>query len=103
VKVQVAVSNTGTTDGDLVVPVYVSQPVSDPLEPAKRLAGFTRVHLTAGQQTTVTVTVPVSRLAITQGDIDGAAAPSVEHGQYVFSSGTLQSALPTNVDASVTL
>jgi beta-glucosidase len=103
VKVQVAVSNTGTKDGDLVVPVYVSQPVSDPLEPAKRLAGFTRVHLTAGQQTTVTVTVPLSRLAITQGDIDGAGAPSVEHGQYVFSSGALSSALPTNVDASVTL
>jgi beta-glucosidase len=103
VTVQVAVSNTGTKDGDLVVPVYVSQPVSDPLEPAKRLAGFTRVHLTAGQQTTVTVTVPVSRLAITQGDIDGASAPSVEHGQYVFSSGALSSALPTNVDASITL
>ena len=103
VNVQVAVSNTGTTDGDLVVPVYVSQPLSNPIQPTKRLAGFTRVHLTAGQQATVTVSVPLSRLAITQGDIDGTAAPSVEPGQYVFSSGALSSALPTNVDASVTL
>jgi beta-glucosidase len=85
------------------VPVYVSQPVSDPIVPAKRLVGFTRVHLTAGQQTTTTVTVPVSRLAITQGDIDATAPPSVEHGHYVFSSGALNSALPTNATAGLDL
>jgi beta-glucosidase len=103
VHVQVAVGNTGTKDGDLVVPVYVSQPVSDPIVPAKRLVGFTRVHLTAGQQTTVTVNVPVSKLAITGGDIDATAPPTVEHGQYVFSSGALNSALPTNTTASLNL
>ena len=103
VRVQVAVSNTGTKDGDLVVPVYVSQPLSDPIQPAKRLVGFTRTHLAAGQSSTVTVTVPLSRLAVTQGDIDATAPPSVEHGRYVFSSGSLSSALPTNADASLTL
>jgi beta-glucosidase len=103
ITVQVAVSNTGTRDGDLVVPVYVSQPVSDPLQPTKRLVGFTRVHVAAGQQATATVTVPLSNLAITQGDIDGAAAPSIEHGQYIFSSGAQNAALPTNTTASLTL
>lgn len=103
VTVQVAVTNTGTKDGDLVVPVYVSQPVSDPLQPTKRLVGFTRVHVAAGQSAVATVTIPLSALAITQGDIDGAAAPSVEHGQYVFSSGAQNSALPTNTSASLTL
>ncbi|HEX3650065.1 MAG TPA: glycoside hydrolase family 3 N-terminal domain-containing protein [Pseudonocardiaceae bacterium] len=103
VRVQVAVSNTGAKDGDVVVPVYVSQPVSDPIQPTKRLVGFTRTHLAAGQSATVTVTVPVSRLAITQGDIDATAPPSVEHGQYVFSSGSLSSALPTDAGASLNL
>lgn len=102
VAVRVAVGDTGGRAGDLVVPVYVSQPVSDPIVPAKRLVGFTRVHLAAGQQETVTVTVPVSRLAITQGDIAATAPPSVEHGQYVFSSGALSSALPTNASAALT-
>ncbi|HWC82677.1 MAG TPA: glycoside hydrolase family 3 N-terminal domain-containing protein [Pseudonocardiaceae bacterium] len=96
VTVRVGVSNTGARAGDLVVPVYVSQPVSDPLVPAKRLVGFTRVQLAAGQQTTATVTVPLSRLAITGGDIDSSQAPSVEHGQYVFSSGALSSAGSTS-------
>jgi beta-glucosidase len=103
VRVRVAVSNTGGTAGDLVVPVYVSQPVSDPVVPAKRLVGFTRVHLAAGQSDTVTVTVPLSKLAITQGDVDATAPPSVEHGQYVFSSGALGSALPANADAGLNL
>jgi len=103
IAVQVAVTNTGTRDGDVVVPVYVSQPVSDPLQPTKRLVGFARVHVTAGQQAMATIAVPLSTLAITQGDIDGAAAPSVEHGQYIFSSGAQNSALPTNATASLTL
>jgi beta-glucosidase len=103
VTVRVDVADTGTKDGDLVVPVYVSQPVSDPIVPVKRLAGFTRIHLTAGQHATATVSVPVSRLAITGGDMDGSAAPSVEHGTYVFSSGALASPLPTDGGASVTM
>jgi beta-glucosidase len=102
VQVSVAVSNTGSKDGDLVVPVYVAQPVSDPLVPAQRLVGFTRVHLKAGASTTATINVPRSNLAITQGDIDSSQAPSVESGQYVFSSGALGAALPTNASASVT-
>src|SRR5262249_47947653 len=102
VRVQVQASNAGGTAGDLVGPVDVGQPVSDPVVPAKRLVGFTRTHLAAGASTTVTVTVPVSRLAITQGDIDATAPPSVEHGRYVFSSGSLSSALPTNASAALT-
>jgi len=101
VQVTVNVTNAGGKDGDLVVPVYVSQPVSDPLVPAKRLVGFTRVHLAAGASTTATVTVARSALAITQGDIGSTQLPSVESGQYVFSSGALSSALPTNASASL--
>lgn len=101
VTVKVSVANTGGQPGDLVVPVYVSQPVSDPLVPAQRLVGFTRVHLNAGQKTTVTVTFPTSNLAISQGDIGSTAPPSIESGQYIFSSGALGAALPTNASASL--
>ncbi|HEY4017852.1 MAG TPA: glycoside hydrolase family 3 N-terminal domain-containing protein [Pseudonocardiaceae bacterium] len=101
VQVSVGVTNSGGKDGDVVVPVYVSQPVSNPLQPAQRLVGFTRVHLAAGASTTVMVTVPKSALAITQGDINTTQAPSIESGQYVFSSGALGAKLPTNASASV--
>jgi hypothetical protein len=60
------------------------------------------VHLAAGASTTATITVPKSNLAITQGDIDSSQTPSVESGQYIFSSGALGAKLPTNASASVT-
>jgi beta-glucosidase len=59
-SVTLAVANTGTRAGDLVVPVYASQPLSAVLVPAKRLAGFTRVSLDAGQSRSVTVKFPTS-------------------------------------------
>ena len=88
VSVKVAVANTGSTAGDLVVPVFASQPVSAVLVPSKRLAGFTRVSLAPGQSATVTVQVPDSALAVVQGDINAEGPPTLEHGQYVFSTGT---------------
>jgi beta-glucosidase len=88
VRVQVQVANTGSRRGDLVVPVYASQPVSSVLVPAKRLAGFSRVSLRAGQSRTVTVRFPTSVLDVVQGDIDASGPPTLEHGTYVFSTGT---------------
>jgi beta-glucosidase len=103
VSVRVSVANTGGRPGDLVVPVYASQPVSAVLVPSKRLVGFTRVHLAAGQSSTVTVTVPSSALAVVPGDIDGQGPMTVEHGQYVFSTGTAGSAPAPSGTNSVTL
>ncbi|MCL2583691.1 MAG: glycoside hydrolase family 3 C-terminal domain-containing protein [Streptosporangiales bacterium] len=88
VAVTVKAANTGPKAGDLVVPVYASQPVSAVLVPSKRMVGFTRVHLAAGQSSTVTVNVPASALAVVGGDVNSQAPPSVEPGQYVFSTGT---------------
>jgi beta-glucosidase len=95
VGVSVTVSNTGARSGDLVVPVYVSQPVSGVLVPPKRLIAFTRVTLAAGQSRTVHLTFPASRLAVTPGDVIGAGAPRVESGAYTVSSGALVSTGPT--------
>ncbi|MFI9240675.1 glycoside hydrolase family 3 N-terminal domain-containing protein [Streptomyces sp. NPDC053079] len=87
VGVTVKVSNTGARDGDLVVPVYVSRPVSDVLAPPRKLVAFARIHLKAGQSDTVRLTVPPSALAVTPGDLDGAGTPRVEQGAYVFTAG----------------
>jgi beta-glucosidase len=95
VGVNVTVSNTGARSGDLVVPVYVSQPVSGVLVPPKRLIAFTRVTLAAGQSRTVHLTFPASRLAVTPGDVIGAGTPRVESGAYAVSSGALASTGPT--------
>ena len=56
-------------------------------EPPKRLVAFTRVGLAPGESRTVHLTVPVSLLAVTPGDIDGAGTPRVAPGDYVFSAG----------------
>jgi beta-glucosidase len=78
------VANTGGRDGTDVVPVYVHHPVDESgvLTPPKRLVGFARVDVPAGGQQTVNVTFPVSRLAVTPGDIDGSGPPQVETGSY---------------------
>ncbi|WP_375488954.1 glycoside hydrolase family 3 N-terminal domain-containing protein [uncultured Jatrophihabitans sp.] len=103
VQVRVKVSNTGSRAGGVVVPVYASQPVSAVLVPAKRLAGFTRVTLKPGASRTVTVSVPTSALRIVQGDIDASGAPTLEHGQYVFSTGTASDTVTPSATNTVSL
>jgi beta-glucosidase len=83
------VANTGSRAGAEVVPVYVHQPVSDVVAPPKRLVGFTRVNLAAGASRVVQVSFPVSELAVTPGDIDGAGERRVEPGSYQVQVGTL--------------
>jgi beta-glucosidase len=83
------VANTGSRAGATVVPVYVHQPVSDVIAPPRRLVGFTRVNLAAGESRGVHVTFPVSELAVTPGDIDGAGRTKVESGLYQVQVGSM--------------
>ncbi|MBC6460474.1 glycoside hydrolase family 3 N-terminal domain-containing protein [Actinomadura sp. HBU206391] len=87
VKVSVRVANTGARDGDMIVPVYAAQPVSRVLVPPKRLAGYARVPLKAGEAKTVTLSVPLSRLALTAGDVNGAGDRTVLPGAYKILAG----------------
>jgi beta-glucosidase len=82
VTARFTVANTGDRAGANVVPVYVHQPVSDVVAPDRRLVGFTRVELAAGESRTVEVSFPVSRLAVTPADINGDGVPRVETGGY---------------------
>ena len=77
------VTNTGAKDGTDIVPLYVSQPVSNVVTPPQRLVGFTRVALKAGESKVVRITFPVSKLAEAQGDINASGPPTVEPGSYV--------------------
>jgi beta-glucosidase len=88
VKVSVKVANTGAKDGDMVVPVFAQQPVSRLVAPANRLVAYTRVSLKAGQSTTISLSFPLSRLAGTQGDINGSSTRSVIPGLYKIVAGS---------------
>ena len=78
------VANTGSRAGADVVPVYVHQPVSGGsiVVPPRRLVGFARVDLAAGQSKVVRVAFPVAALAVTAGDVDAAGRRVVQPGAY---------------------
>ena len=71
-----------------VVPVYVHQPVGRVLVQDKRLAGFTRVALKAGESRQVEVAFDAKQLAVTVGDVDGSGDRRVEKGLYEVVVGT---------------
>jgi beta-glucosidase len=83
------VANTGSRAGTTVVPVYVRQPTSAIVVPPRRLVGFARVTLATGTSQVVHVTFPVSDLAVTRGDIDGAGRRAVEPGAYRVQVGSM--------------
>jgi hypothetical protein len=51
----------------------------------------------------VTVSVPDSALGVVQGDINAQGPPQVEHGQYVFSTGTAGAAPTATAGNSINL
>lgn len=58
----VKVKNTGDMDGDEVVQLYVGFENSSVDRPVKQLRGFKRVHIKAGEEKEVTITVPFEKL-----------------------------------------
>ncbi len=65
IQVSVDVTNTGSRDGNEIVEMYVNTPDAAPsLErPIKRLEGFQKVFLAAGQTTRVTLPIKIADLA----------------------------------------
>jgi beta-glucosidase len=89
VRATFTLANTGDRAGADVVPVYVHQPVSELVAPPKRLVAFARENLAPGASRVVRVSFPVSELAVTQGDMDGAGRRQVETGSYQVQVGSL--------------
>ncbi len=81
VQVSVDVTNTGSRDGNEIVQMYVNTPDADPsLErPLKRLEGFQKVFLAAGQTQTVTLPIKIADLAF-YNEADGRF--EVDQGAY---------------------
>ena len=65
INVSVDVTNTGARDGNEIVQMYVNTPHADPSlqRPIKRLEGFQKVFLSAGQTKTVTFPIKIADLA----------------------------------------
>ncbi|QCB95485.1 glycosyl hydrolase [Cellulomonas shaoxiangyii] len=68
-EVGVTVACTGERGGTEVVQLYLSDPVADVAQPVRRLAGYVRVPLAAGESRRVTFTVPADVTAYTGADL----------------------------------
>ena len=85
VNVETEVKNTGKVAGDEVVELYLTQPHTD-VSPRLALAGFSRVHLDAGQSTKVGFTIDPRSLGEVAANGDRAIVP----GEYTVSIGGSQ-------------
>ena len=89
-SVSFEVKNTGKVAGDEVAEVYVTLPTSAG-EPFKKLAGFTRVVLAAGEKKMVTVELNPLVLSVFS---EGRNAFEMTPGMYTVEVGGSSSALP---------
>ena len=87
-RASVTVTNTGSRKGDEVVQLYLHDPVASISQPIRRLRGFERVTLNAGQRRTVTFTLDKSDF----GFYDNRGKLVVEPGQIDVYAGNSSSA-----------
>ncbi|WP_433544840.1 glycoside hydrolase family 3 N-terminal domain-containing protein [Streptomyces sp. CA-294286] len=88
--VEVEVRNTGERDGDEVVQLYVHDPAATLVQPVRRLRGFRRVTLPAGERTTVRFTLSAQDVGFWTNALDGRFV--VEPGDLVLYAGTSSTA-----------
>ena len=80
VTAQVTVRNTGSRDGAEVVELYVKNNADSAVfKPESELRAFTKIHLAAGEEQTVTLSFPLSDLAYWHRAANGWA---LENGLY---------------------
>jgi beta-glucosidase len=97
VRVSFTVSNTGSRDGEEIAEVYVALPPSAE-EPPKRLVGWSKVHLKAGENREVTVEVDNQYLSIF--DVNQNAWRLLP-GEYTFLVGGSSQNLPLKESVSL--
>ena len=84
--VSVAVENTGARSGGSVLQVYASRTVTG-AGTERRLAGFTRVELAAGERRPVQIDVPLARLGRRRGPGDWAVEPGTYRIEVAANAG----------------
>ncbi|EFC83086.1 glycoside hydrolase family 3 N-terminal domain-containing protein [Parafrankia sp. EUN1f] len=82
-RTRLVVTNTSDVDGTTVIQLYARDEAATVVRPVRRLIGFTRLTLAAGQRTTVSLEAPVERLFYTQ--VDGTRG--VEAGEVTLLAG----------------
>ena len=87
-----------TPDSDEVVQVYFDKPESAVPRPIRKLCGFARVHLKAGEQKTVKVTIPAYILQIYDTH---SGRMLTESGVYRFFAGGSSAELPLSAEYAV--
>ncbi|MBN1145411.1 MAG: glycoside hydrolase family 3 C-terminal domain-containing protein [Bacteroidales bacterium] len=100
ITISVDVKNTGNFDGDEVVQIYMRTPESPASlqRPLKRLKGFKRVTIPAGQ--TKTVTIPVDCADLWFWDMKENKI-TYDQGNYVFEIGASSKDIKGNVNATM--
>jgi beta-glucosidase len=99
VTASVDVTNTGSRDGDEVVQLYVQHLNSLVERPQRELKGFRRVHIAAGQKTTVEFQLPAQLLEYWN---TANHAWELEPDTVRISVGPSSANLPLHQDVSVT-
>ena len=100
VTVTVDVKNTGDVDGDEVVQVYVRTPDSPASfqRPIKKLKGFKRVTIAAGQTKTVPIDIDCADLWFWDPDNDRI---TFDQGRYIFEIGASSKDIKGQVEATM--
>jgi len=100
ITVSVDVKNTGVVDGDEVVQVYVKTPDSPAAlqRPIKRLKGFKRVTIPAGQIKTVDIDIDCKDLWFWDSK---AGKITFDQGRYIFEIGASSKDIKRSVEATM--
>jgi beta-glucosidase len=99
VTARLTVRNTGATDGDEVVQLYLGSRSSAVFMPAKELRGFSRVHVAAGAARAVTISFPLTELSY--WDV-ARAAWVLENGEYEVMAAASASDVRLRAEVEVT-
>lgn len=75
VEISATVTNTSDRDGKEVVQLYLSDPVASVVRPLKRLVGFTKVGLAAGESAHVSFALHADRTSFTGADLQRIVEP----------------------------
>ncbi|BDZ41844.1 hypothetical protein GCM10025865_11430 [Paraoerskovia sediminicola] len=94
----VRVANSGERDGVETVQLYLSDDVAQVVQPVRRLVGFARVPLAAGEAATVTFTLHADRTAFT--GVEGRRV--VEPGWFGLGAGRSSEDLPAAARFEIT-
>jgi beta-glucosidase len=98
VKVSVKVTNTGKTDGDEVVQLYLTDEKASTPRPVRQLEGFTRITLKAGETKDVEFTLEPRQFSI----INRKEKRVIEPGWFTISVGGKQPGFKGYLDPQFT-